>query len=498
MILMYKKFISSSEINKLNILKKISNSNGINLVTISHELTLPIKTIQKYIRLLNQDLNEIHETITIKKNHLNLYYLDLSNNSSSFYYSNLSYHYSLNSQIFRLVQYVIGEEYTTAQICNKLHISNSHLYRTIKQANQILDKFKIHITINRNQRLLFEGTELNIRVFIFCFLIQCVPSNVWIFPKLNKKEIINKVEEICKQTNASSATKKKLVNAIQTFYIRISKKNFLPTIDSQFETMFKFYSFFPLTTMQKNFPTLNNLYNEKLQNEYLYAGILFQVFIPNLVDPAYTLHMSEELFKSNKKSVHFFISMIKTWRDMYVPKINDKIFEEITRQSLLLFNLSIILDISILNTLDLEDISFNSKDLDEIHDIRKSLLTFAELYADIEFDIEFFKKKQLDYLAVFLYLETKMHYTPIVKIFINNRLDYRTIKFIQAKILAVFSENSIEFSNINPENSDLIITDRYEEIELTKKCIILSNYLDLYEWNYLFTSIKEILVDKML
>lgn len=64
-----------------------------------------------------------------------------------------------------------------------------------------------------------------------------------------------------------------------------------------------------------------------------------------------------------------------------------------------------------------------------------------------------------------------MHYTPKIKIFINSRIDYRTVEFIQAKFLAIFSNNCIEFLNTNPEKANLIITDRYDEFALTKKVL---------------------------
>jgi len=497
-LIMYKKFISSSEINKLDILKKISNSNGINLVNISSELKLPVKSIQKYIRSLNQDLSEINKNVVIKKNKSKLYYIDIEKTESSFYYPSLSYYYSLNSPIFQLIKYVIGRNLLVSELCDKLHISNSHLYRIIKQTNQILKKYKVHISINKRLLVLLKGEEINLRIFIFSFINQCIPSNVWIFPTLRKNEVLNNTKKLCMTINASSATRKKILNLIQTFSLRISKKKFLPLIDPQNEKLFTFYNFFSITIIQDLFPTFSNLYPRKSENEYLYMGILLQVLAPMLVGEDYVRQTNQEIFNTNQDSVLFFIRMLEEWRDRFIPTISNETFKEITRKALLLFNISTLLDISILNTLELEDIVFNSKDFEGVHKINAILKKYVEKHSNKEMGNIYFYENQLYYLAVHLYLETKMHYVPKIRIFINSRIDYRTIEFIKTKILTVFSDRSIEFIKVNPSKADLIITDKYAEVAVAKKNIILSNYLDLYEWNHLITSIKNLLISKML
>ena len=53
---MYREFISPAEEKKLDIFKAVCNTNGISLLKLSRVLKIPIKSLQKHIYFLNEDL----------------------------------------------------------------------------------------------------------------------------------------------------------------------------------------------------------------------------------------------------------------------------------------------------------------------------------------------------------------------------------------------------------------------------------------------------------
>lgn len=64
---MYREFISPAEEKKLAIFKYVCNSNGVTLVKLSEALKIPLKSLQKYIYFLNEDLQQLSPTLLLNK-----------------------------------------------------------------------------------------------------------------------------------------------------------------------------------------------------------------------------------------------------------------------------------------------------------------------------------------------------------------------------------------------------------------------------------------------
>lgn len=75
---MYREFISPAEEKKLDIFKAVCNTNGISLLKLSRVLKIPIKSLQKYIYFLNEDLKYLSVNLCLAKNSYNQYCGELS------------------------------------------------------------------------------------------------------------------------------------------------------------------------------------------------------------------------------------------------------------------------------------------------------------------------------------------------------------------------------------------------------------------------------------
>ena len=67
---MYREFISLAEEKKLDIFKAVCNTNGISLLKLSRVLKIPIKSLQKHIYFLNEDLKYLSVNLCLAKNSL--------------------------------------------------------------------------------------------------------------------------------------------------------------------------------------------------------------------------------------------------------------------------------------------------------------------------------------------------------------------------------------------------------------------------------------------
>lgn len=100
---MYREFISPAEEKKLDIFKAVCNTNGISLLKLSRVLKIPIKSLQKHIYFLNEDLKYLSVNLCLAKNSYNQYCIERNGDSAEPSYSLLVYHYLLSSPQYQLV-----------------------------------------------------------------------------------------------------------------------------------------------------------------------------------------------------------------------------------------------------------------------------------------------------------------------------------------------------------------------------------------------------------
>lgn len=497
---MYREFISPAEEKKLDIFKSVCNTNGISLLKLSRVLKIPIKSLQKHIYFLNEDFKYLSVNLCLAKNSYNQYCIERNGDSAEPSYSQLVYHYLLSSPQYQLVQYLIGHtDSSMSQLCSDLHVSQSHMYRLIKKVSLILKKFHLSIYSNEENIVELAGRELDIRIFIYSFLTQSAPTEF----QLLSDQYITEFEQFNSffyATLLDQLTKNKLFAFWKTITIRLSQKKYLPEIEKKAQALLNFYSFLPMEVLDSFFFSKTNLDKRIAQAEYLYLNFFLHIFLPAVVDRQKIQESIALVYQSKKPLVHFFIDMIEDWRQKFVPTMKQDSFDQLLNSCLLFFNLSIFIDVDLLKVWNLD---YNLPDESSIDNNSQTYTAIAHLltehvntFPNNDLDKEFFHRKQLRYLAQLLYLETTMHESPTIRIYIRTTIQYRTKMLIEARIRSIYSEKSVSFTK-DIEGADLIITDNYEEVAITEKLLLLSDILNMYEWESLFAKINQVITKKM-
>jgi hypothetical protein len=496
---MYREFISPAEEKKLEIFKLVCNTNGITLLKLSKVLQIPLKSLQKHIYFLNEDLKQLSVDLALSKNSYNQYYIEIKTTDAPCY-SQLIYYYLLNSPQYQLVQYLISHTNSSmAQLCSDLHVSQSHMYRLVKKVNQILKPFHLSVITNVENTIEIAGKEIDIRIFIYSFLTQSAPSYLSLVPNTTFSEA-ERFTDFFDFAGLDQLTKNKLYAFWKTIMIRTSQKKYVPEIPEKYQALLNFYAFLPEEVLD-SFPlSVSTVKEETVQAEYLYLNFFLHIFLPAAVDRAKNTDITDAFHQSEKPLVQFFSGMIQDWQQTFVPAMEKADFEQLLNSCLLFFNLSILIDVDLLEVWNLEYSLLTDDTLyhdDRTYSAIASLLTqHAQQYPHADFDKEFFVKKQLSYLTQLLYLETRMHETPKIQIYVRTTIQYRTKKMIETRIRAIYSESSVSFTQ-DIEQSDLIITDSYEEVAVTEKLLLLSSILNSLEWEALFAKINQTLMKKM-
>jgi len=191
--------------------------------------------------------------------------------------------------------------------------------------------------------------------------------------------------------------------------------------------------------------------------------------------------------------------MIKDWHDTFAPSQEVAEFEKLLSSCLLVFNLSIIIGIDLLEVWQLEHqlLTENTPSKDKTYEaICTLLLTHVARYPFADLDKEYFEQTQLPYLAHLLYLETQMNTPPTVSVYIQTTIQYRTKQMIETRIHSIYSKASVTFIN-QMEAADLLITDSYEEVIFSEKLVLLSNLQAEQEWAAVFAKINQLMMTKM-
>jgi hypothetical protein len=497
---MYREFISPSEEKKLEIFKLVCNTHGISLLKLSTLLQIPMKSLQKHIYFLNEDLNQLSIDVTLTKNSYHQYFIEIDSTNTQPYYSQLIYYYLLNSPQYQLVQYLITHNHSSMnQMCLDLHVSQSHMYRLMKKVNQILETFHLSIITNEKNIIEVAGKEIDIRIFIYSFLTQSAPSNLEVLPQNTPVEA-QKFKEYFDFANLDQLTKNKLFAFWKTIMIRTSQKKFLPKIPQEYQPLLNFYSFLPKEVLSSFAIPLSTLDEEVAQAEYLYLNFFLHIFLPSVVDQEKIALMIETFHHSKKRLVRFFYHMIRDWQETFIPTLPERDFDQLLNSSLLFFNLTILIDVDLLDVWNLE---YNLLTDDSFYHDDRTYTGIADLlkkhmsdYSHEDLDKAFFVEKQLPYLTQLLYLETRMNQTANVRIFVRTTIQYRTKKMIETRIRKIYSADSVSFVS-DIEQADLIITDNYEEVPVTDKLLLLSSVLNTIEWEALLARINQTIVKKM-
>lgn len=493
-------FISNSEIQKLQLFRIISNSKNISHEELANRLKISTIKLQRYLSDLNNDLLCISHEVEIKQTNYHEYYLFQPDVTSISIFSELAYSYSSHSQIFILIKNIIGNiDMTIQELSQFMNISTTHLYRIVKKTNLFLRDYKIFIKRDSNNFVSFHGNEINIRIFIYSFISQCVPNSIWIFQTLDKNHIEHSSRLFLNDTMMQENDWYKVLIIWQITISRISKKNFVPDIPENQIEIFKFYTFFSIDILNKHIRFLPNISNDIIYREYLYLNFLFQVFLPESINTKSKQKVSSTLHDSNNTDVVFIRKILLEWMVRFHLNLTSSQFDNLVTRLVLLLHSAVIFDINLLKIWQIDQASItnqSNQDSKELEDISNFLIEFAQTNQFDDLDMSYFVKSQVPYLSNTLFLESKLLRNKIINIFVQTTVEYTIRSFIMRKIQLIYTSKTIKFVS-EVAQADLVISDRYEEINSSKNLVIIVDLLSEEEWKNILTQIQKLIVEKI-
>lgn len=493
-------FISNSETQKLQIFRIINNSQKITLDQIESRLILGPVKIKRYINDLNKDLLLLSNRIEIKQTIHHEYYIQKTKFSSVSIFSELAYNYSCHSPVFLLLKILVGsKDMTIPELSQYINVSNTHLYRIIKKANIFLSNYNIFVKRDKNNFLSFYGSELNIRIFSYSFISQCIPNNVWIFSNLDKKHIVQSSSSFIHDAHMKTSDSDKVFIIWQIMLSRISKKDFVPNIPENQLEMLKFYTSFSVNLLNKHIRFSPNISNEIIYQEYLYLNFMFQVFLPESINSESKRRVSNATLASTNRGVLFIRELISKWKLNFNINLPEERSNDLLTHIVLLFNTAIVFDINLLKVWQIDQeqlIKQSDKSSKELESISEFLLKFAQDNQFDGLDLKYFKKTQIPYIANALFLEYKLLQNKVVNICIETTIEYNIRTFVMNKIQLIYSSSTVTFVS-KIDQADLVISDRYEEIDSSKNLIIIVDLLSKEEWKNILNQIQQLIVARI-
>ncbi|MGG5357656.1 MULTISPECIES: helix-turn-helix domain-containing protein [unclassified Enterococcus] len=489
-------FISAANTHKLEILRELINSDQ-TLHELAETLDISTNTVKRYINELNKELADfsVHH---IQKNEDHRYRLAGDKQTAWETYSKSLYFYGLSSLTFQLCQLFISHKHLTlTKICEELHTSVSHAYRIIGKLNTCLSAFQIQITSNSEAVYYFKGKELNIRIFLFHFISQCIPSDVWLFPIVDRQEVQQKIAAVFDTSVMSTSTYHNLVCFLSIIKNRVSGKRFLPKINALHQGIFDYYAFLSYDQVSQLLP--EQLDKKHLQKEYFYLNFFIRIFIPSVINETNFIELGKQIHESRNPLTTFFNGMLTDWKNQFAPQIPDNQYYYFVYNATLIYNLSILIYIDLLFTWDLNYFSATFiKNAD--HFLMEKINALVDRHVKEcqtkDLDKDFFYQHQFSYLCNLLYIETKMLSSPVVTIHVSFFKDYHAIEFIKSKIYSIYNNKMIQFTH-SPILADLVITDKYELATVAGEHLAINNFLEPSEWKMILSKINQQIVEKM-
>lgn len=489
-------FLSRTNSLRLKIFYELLDCDGIQINKLTQKFQCTTLNLKRNIEAINLDLSYVTKDVYIdidKNKIINI----LSNNQNLLYvFTQLAYHYEKKSISFSLCTLVIKSKCTMVQLCEMLNISISHAYREISNTNKLLTDSKIRLAFNTQGYLDFKGDEISIRIFIYHFILECLPEDVWLFPALTKQEATSAVLKIFEGTSEIDKLSLNKLSCLYTISVhRMSKNNYLISKDTH-EVIFKFYTFISEDKFRQNSSSLFHKKTKKANAEFHVFNFLVRVFVPSIVPKKYIIEIGKSYERSNKENAKFLLKVLNNWKLQFCPDLSKEHFYHVIYYSTLIFNAAIYFDLGRLSVWNLENIYLkkeNTKYLSQINNFMQQQVSLPEI---LTFDVQFFLEMQLPYISRLLLTFIAMDFQPKVYINISYLRDYSTIFFIQNKLLKIFSEKSIVFTTMN-SSADLILVDRStQKVGTMAEYLLISDIFSDADWNKLLIKIGSLINKK--
>lgn len=461
------------------------------------------KTILRYIQEINDEINHLMGIdCFIYKAAPQAYRINpIFLRESCTVFNNIKYCYFKESIPFQTCLKLSLEGHLSInELCESLAVSKSYAYKVIRNLNKTLSKFDIAIAQGNGKKLVFEGSEVNIRLYVYNFFISCVPNSIWLFP-IEKETIREQVGKIVDKRKLSEYSLNNLLILCGILHCRLSNGFFLD--DQEFESLKGYFQLFRLEAFDCTdcFSTYcsNRL---KITNEELAFSFFVQILLNDIVSTKEIFQVADRIITENSIIYQFIQQFINDYSTDLKIKLTQQQYQQIVYYYYLFFTFSVsatrvhLLDIWNLNTVDFEQLpnvnepvqllEENNEKQKEIEDIYTRLINnprFAEI-RDLLLD-----NSNIRYFISLTYIQLSMLDTSQVSIYLHFIKNYITKKFLKEKLLLIYQSELLNFVD-DYKDADIVITDNPEYLTGDYRVVLVNNVFDPVQFLHIMNAIN--------
>lgn len=466
-------------------------------------LGITTKTTLRYIQELNDEINHLMGIdCFIYKAAPQTYRINpASLKDSCTVFNNIKYCYFKESIPFQAcLQLALEGHLSIDELCENLAVSKSYAYKVIRNLNKTLRKFDIAITQGDEKKLVFEGSEVNIRLYVYNFFTSCVPNSIWLFP-VDKEAIREQVEKIVDKRKLSEYSLNNLMILCGILHCRLSNGCFLD--DQEFEKLRKYFELFRLEAFDCTGCFSTYCSNRaKITSEELAFSFFVQILLNDIVSTTEIYEIAERIITENSIIYQFIMQFIRDYSADLSIDLTQQQYPQIVYYYYLFFTFSIsatrvhLLDIWNLNTVDFEQLPHVNEPVQLLEENHEKQREIEEIYTKLINDSRFAEIRDLlldnsniKYFISLTYIQLSMLDTSQVSIYLHFIKNYITKKFLKEKLLLIYQSSLLNFID-DYEEADIIITDNPEYLNGSCRIVLVNNVFDPVQFLHIMTAIN--------
>ncbi|MFP7307082.1 helix-turn-helix domain-containing protein [Enterococcus faecalis] len=497
-------FISKNRFLKLSLLEILS-TDELNISLFSNEHNISKYTVKRYLKELQLEVAEYgfncelvfpnSETCMLNNRKSDLPSLNKES------VEKIKYEYlSTYSPSFLLCELLcMGERFNLSKIEEHLRLSTSQIYKIINDFNESVASHTISIAFNKDGTLDFFGDELDIRIFIYNFILTCIPKKKWFFKNTSKHQIYTDIMSFEEFNTVSKYTIDKLCTFFGILQTRLLLKKYLSPIEQKYQSSFARFSYLKLSSLKYYFSD-KRLTNEMIQyTEYLHFNFFLRVFIPDAIPETNILEIGNYLQKSANSDHRFLNSFLVAWGKKFDIKLSE------ANLPVLLYNSAILSIFSFFIPNNISQFWNNNNTFlkdDEINvNLFAKVVNFVTNFVD-NYPLPpnkkiFLQENGIPYFSSLYYLETVMFLHPNITIYMYFTTEYTSEVLLKNRIEQIYNPEIIQFVS-QAEAANIILTDSNENYPPDSKVILVNGSLTTKNLNFILETVHIHIIKKLL
>lgn len=473
-------FLAKNKSYKLKIINELFQEGPQRIYSLANFLKIEPSTTKRYVKELIDELIDIDLGFRILKNDKDEYYLFFNESDEKLNdLTELKLFYCNLSPVFHLCKIICQTNHCSFEdLKKKLLVSSSHAYRIISDFNKIIEDWDILVNINSNNIVEFQGNELEIRIFIYTFVIDLTSATTWFFDSVTKHEILAEISSLSDISHLENHTVNNLAVYFAVLQIRLNNKKYLDPIPDKLFSTFEFFSFIPYKKMEAYFYK-SHLFSEKyLYTEYFYANFFLRVFISDCLPENSQAELGRYLYFSKNEDHKVISAMTAAWEKEFDLALPEQKKYMLIYFATLVCTVVFFIKIDLFKIWGFENLLGNNKskiNSSKLNNLNSFLRNHIKGMSIADYKKNALETKALPYLTSLYYLELDMFRVPHVFLYIHFTKDYNSLEFFKNRLRSIYKEEVVVFT-LFPEKANLIIADSYDMSDSYSNIIYVSDF----------------------